>query len=293
MMSEFGHLIEVCDDGLEPAEYAQHTLEKLSIVNYYLQAFDNACKRTKRYGGWIYVDSFSGSGHVRVRSTDRVFEGSALIGLRSGASSVIAIECDARRANVLGQRLAQAELDTAYRIKIGDANEVLPDLVSEISPRTPMFVFHDPEGTELSWQTVRTVATASPRRRRKPEQLINFTAGVLRLLSLESEIPASSKLVLDRFFGNSDWVNVREQRLAGWLEGHETLNEMVELYKGRLKRDVGYNHVLSREIRRENVTRGQLAYHLVFASDHSAAPGIMEAAFSKEFVGQLTLDLDE
>ncbi len=63
-VTEFSHLIEAEDDGLEQASYRQHTLEKLSIVRYYLAGFDKACRRTKRYGGWTFVDSFAGSGLV-------------------------------------------------------------------------------------------------------------------------------------------------------------------------------------------------------------------------------------
>lgn len=288
-MNSLDHLREVSDDGLEPAEYALHTLEKLSIVHYYLDGFDRACTSTKPYGGWTYVDSFAGSGYVRVRPTDRIFEGSALIGLRSGASSVIAIEARNERARVLEQRLARTNLRVDCRVNPGDANEVLGGLLSAVNPRTPVFVFHDPEGTELSWQTVRMVATGSQSRRRKPEQLINFTAGILRLLWLEDEIPRANKHALNRFFGSPDWSELHERRRAGQLLAHEILNEAVEFYKRRLKDELGYRHVVYKGIRRDNVTQGPPAYHLVFASDHEAAPRIMNAAFKKGFVGQLPM----
>ena len=288
-MTSLDHLREVSDDGLEPAEYSLHTLEKLSIVHYYLDGFDRACTRTKLYGGWMYVDSFAGSGYVRVRPTDRIFEGSALIGLRSGASSVVAIEARTERARVLEQRLARTSLGVVYRVQRGDANEVLGGLLSTVNPRTPVFVFHDPEGTELSWRTVEMVAAGGPPRRRRPEQLINFTAGILRLLWLTDEIPHANVLALNRFFGNSDWAELHEQRRGGQLLEHETLNEAVELYKRRLKNCLGYRHVLNKEIRRDSVTQGPPAYHLVFASDHDAAPRIMNAAFEKGFVGQLPM----
>ena len=288
-MSTLDHLREVPDDGLEPAEYALHTLEKLSIAHYYLDGFDRACTSTKPYGGWLYVDSFAGSGYVRVRPTDRIFEGSALIGLRSGASSVVAIEARADRARVLEERLARTNLGVDYQVERADANEVLAGLLSTVNPRTPVFVFHDPEGTELSWQTVTKVATGNPRRRRRPEQLINFTAGILRLLWLKDEIPRANEHVLNQFFGNSDWAELHERRRAGKLLEQDTLHEAVELYKRRLKNDLGYRYVLDKGIRRDRVTQGPPAYHLVFASDHDAAPKIMNAAFEKGFVGQLPM----
>lgn len=288
-MTSLDHLREVSDDGLEPAEYALHTLEKLSIVHYYLDGFDRACTSTKLYGGWMYVDSFAGSGYVRVRPTDRIFEGSALIGLRSGASSVVAIETRRDRVRALEQRLARTNLGVDYQVETGDANKVLGGLLSTVNPRTPVFVFHDPEGTELSWRTVELVATGGPLRRRRPEQLINFTAGILRLLWLEEEVPQANKHALNRFFGNSDWAELHERRRAGQLLEHETLNEAVEFYKRRLKHDLGYRHVVYKGIRRESVTQGPPAYHLVFASDHEAAPRIMNAAFQKGFVGQLPM----
>lgn len=287
-MSELEHLREVPDDGLEPAEYALHTLEKLSIVHYYLDGFDRACTRTKRFGGWTYVDSFAGSGHVRVRATNRIFEGSALIGLRSGASKVIAVEASSERVFALRKRFDRAAAGVQYQVEVGDANRALAPLMSDISPRTPVFVLHDPEGTELSWGTVVAVARCNPQRTRKPEQLINFTAGILRLLWVNKEIPEELVDSLDQFFGSSEWIELHKDRRAGRLRAHETLLEAVRLYESQL-REVGYEQVLSREIRRENVTQGPPAYHLIFASDHDAAPRIMDAAFRKGFVGQLPM----
>lgn len=286
-VDEFSHLNEASNDGGPVAEYGQHTLQKLATVRYYLKAFNTACTRTRWFGGWTFVDTFAGSGLVQVRDTERFFEGSALIGLRSGASVVHAIEFQQAHVNALRQRAQDRGIDARLRTHPGDANKIAPQIVATIRPRTPVFVLQDPEGMELNWSTVEAVARANRgKRKRKPEQLINFTDGILRLFWMEQ--PLSEALVdrLDGYFGTEAWRDIVSDRRAGRLESRETIQAAVNLYKKRLRTDLGYAHVLDREIRRDQVTRGALAYHLVFASDHSDAPRIMQAAFKEVHVGQ-------
>ena len=286
-VDEFSHLYEARSDGLPVAVYGLQTLQKLSTVRYYLVAFDTACKRTKLFGGWTFVDTFAGSGLVRVRGTERNFEGSALIGLRSGASVVHAIELQEDKLKALRQRAEAREINAALRTHVGDANTIAPDLISNIRARTPVFVLQDPEGMELEWANVEAVASASRgKRKRKPEQLINFSDGVLRLFWTKQPLTAVLEDRLDSYFGTDAWREIVRDRSAGGLKSWETIRAAVDLYKKRLRDDLGYSHVLDREIRRDQVTRGPLAYHLVFASDHDAAHRIMRDAFAKVHVGQ-------
>lgn len=286
-MDEFSHLYQASDDGLPMAVYGQHTLQKLATVRYYLEAFNNACKPTRRFGGWTFVDTFAGSGLVQVRGTQQFFEGSALVGLKSGASVVHAIELDEANISALRKRAKDRDLEEALRPHRGDANAIAPAVVATIPPLTPVFVLQDPEGLELEWANVEAVARANQqKRRRKPEQLINFTDGVLRLFWTKQPLTSALENRLDGYFGTDAWRDIVSARRAGRLEPRETIQAAVELYKRRLGDDVGYSHVLDREIRRDMVTRGPLAYHLVFASDHDAAPRIMQDAFKKVHVGQ-------
>ena len=286
-MDEFSHLYEASGDGLPVAVYGQHTLQKLATVRYYLEAFDIACTRTKRYGGWTFVDTFAGSGLVQVRDTERFFEGSALIGLRSGATVVHAVELQQANINALRQRARDRGIGARLQTHPGDANEIAKRIVAKIRPRTPVFVLQDPEGMELQWASVEAVARADGgKRKRKPEQLINFTDGVLRLFWTKQPLTAGLEDRLDGYFGTSSWHDIVRDRSAGRLKPWETVRAAVELYKERLRADIGYAHVLDREIRRDQVTRGALAYHLVFASDHPDAPGIMKNAFGTVHVGQ-------
>ena len=287
-MPEFPHLIEAQDDGLEAASYRQHTLEKLSIEHYYLDGFNTACKRTKRYGGWTFVDSFAGSGLVQVRDTGRIFEGSTLIGLKSGADRVHAVERDARRIRALEQRVAQRGLEHALATHVGDANQLVGPLVATERARTPIFVLHDPEGVELAWRTVESVATARASERRwKPEQLINFTAGVVRLFWLGRDLTPQNVDALDRFFGAGDWRSLLESRRLGEIDAHDAVRSAVDLHKSRLRSELDHAHVLDKPITRDMAGSGSLAYHLIFASDHPDGEKIMKYAFDKALVGQM------
>ncbi len=286
-MDEFSHLYEASGDGLPVSDYRQHTLQKLGTVRYYLEALDAACKRAKPFGGWAFVDTFAGPGLVQVRDTQRYFEGSALIGLRSGASVVHAVELQEARVSALRQRAKDRGLGAALRTHVGDANSIAPDIIAKIPPLTPVFVLQDPEGMELKWSNVKAVARAnSGRRRRKPEQLINFSDGVLRLFWTSQALTPEMEDTLNGYFGSSAWRDIVDDRGAGRLESGQSIRAAVNLYKRRLRDDAGYSYVIDCEIRRDQVTRGQRAYHLVFASDHDAAPRIMRDAFAKVHVGQ-------
>ena len=233
------------------------------------------------------MDSFAGSGLVQVRGSDRLFEGSTLVGLRSGCSQVHAIDRSESKIAALAQRAERQRLDRILRTHVGDANQIIAGIVNETRPRTPVFVLHDPEGMELAWNTVESVASArSGARRYKPEQLINFTAGVGRLFWRERELTGPNAQALNRFFGSEEWREIDQARRNGEIDGGKAIARAVELYKTRLSRDLGYAHVLDKPIHRDMVTRGHLAYHLLFASDVDAAEDIMTYAFGYGFVGQ-------
>lgn len=286
-MDEFSHLYGATGDGLPVSDYRQHTLQKLGTLRYYLEALNSACKRTKLFGGWAFVDTFAGPGLVQVRDTERFFEGSALIGLRSGASVVHAIELQKANVSALEQRAKDRGIDAALRTHVGNANSIAPEIIADIPPLTPVFVLQDPEGMELKWANVRAVARANRERRiRKPEQLINFSDGILRLFWTNQPLTPRMEETLSDYFGSAVWRGIVDDRGSGRLESGQTIRAAVGLYKRQLRDDAGYTCVTDCEIRRDQVTRGQRAYHLVFASDHPDAPGIMEDAFNKVHVGQ-------
>ena len=293
-MDEFPHLYAAEQDGLPCVSYAQHTLEKLSIIRYYLDGFNTACRRTRRYGGWTFVDSFAGPGVVHVDGSGRYFEGSALIGLRSGASVVHAVDTDSKNIAALVKRADAHGLAESLVVQVGDANVRVPELARRIPPRTPLFVLHDPEGMELDWQTVESVAWARRAdRRRKPEQLINFTDGVVRLFWQDAQPPRELIDKLNRYFGTDQWKSIVMGRKRGDLRSGDAVRAALDLYKQRLCKVLGYKHALDKGIRYEKVTMGRLAYHLVFASDHPAAERIMNSAFNRGFVGQQRLPLPD
>jgi three-Cys-motif partner protein len=118
--------------------------------------------------------------------------------------------------------------------------------------------FLDPEGLELSWETVKTLAQVG-----RMDLIINFsTMGINRMARSELNSPNGK---LDRFFGTDEWracyrdhTNATQRRQA-W----------IALYLKRLK---AFGYQVSENPELESIpvhnSRGAQVYSLIFASKH-------------------------
>jgi len=275
----------IAEDGYPARAAASWTEEKLMILESYLNAFAKACQRA---GGWYSVDLFAGTGLNWSTIRDAPINGSALTALEATApraTKVVVAEKNVRAFEALEHRTRQYG-ERVARIN-DDANRVVADLLAHIPKRAPAFAFLDPEGSELEWNTVATIA--EHKRDRSPnkiEQLILFPTdmGFVRLA------PDHPDLVT-RIYGHDRWKGIYARRVADEISADQARSEYVRLY-GQGLSDLGYSTVLDRQITKAN---GAPMYFLLFATDNAAGKSIMDWVFDQvrmrviEELGQTTL----
>jgi three-Cys-motif partner protein len=251
------------------------TLEKLEIVWRYLLAFSNACKRAPAFH---FVDGFSSLG-VNVIGNRRV-AGSPLLALEAEPvfSKCLLMDLDEETVGILQQRTAKYG-DRAV-VRQGDCNvDLVPAMRDVLGPWDPGLVLLDPEGTELAWSTVEAIARFKTRKT-KLEQLILLAThtGWLRMLAKDGTVQDWAAEKMTHMYGNEKWRDIHQARALGRISTDDATTDYVRLYGNGL-RDLGYTHVLDREIRDRGFD-GRLRYFLIFASEHDLGYKIMEHIFN-------------
>jgi three-Cys-motif partner protein len=213
-------MIQPKEDGLLILDSKPHTQRKLEILTYYFKMV-NTSQRDKHQHR-IYIDLFAGTGKNRISS--EVVLGSALSALTSphAPTRFYFNERSSASFEALKQRVNASPHGSKVAMLHGDANDVVDSVVSDIAKNYPSalcIALLDPYGVEdLHWETVEKLAQV-----RRMDLFIYFsTMGIRRNMGIENYG------LIDRFFGTSDWQNVRDSR-----------RRLLELYYHQL-RNVGY-----------------------------------------------------
>ena len=249
------------------------TLDKLKIIEQYLPAYLTA---TYKASERVYIDAFAGPGRNEIKGSGNIVNGSPLIALnaRSAAGKVFDrlyfIELDKTDADELETSLVGRDPHRRAEVIRGDVNTELPRLLGRSSPRSPTFVFLDPEGIDPGWDTIQALA-ASP-----TALLINFPLGMAI-----NRNPDSAKVT--KYFGTEAWRPL-------WEAGSLRASRLLALYKERLS-DLGYVHQVedSRLVKTEGNRR---LYYLIFVSKVPVAQRIMKSVFKQpDAAGQPRMNL--
>lgn len=183
--------------------------EKLNLLAQYLKAYSVIMNEQKK--SWLrayyYIDAFAGSIRPRAKEDEqRYIDGSPLRALQTEPQfdAYWFVDVSPRRVERV-QRLRAEFPDRRIEVRQGNCNDVL---CNEIVPRLPYaskqraFVFLDPYGLQVDWETVRELANT-----RTCDIFINFSVmGVTRLLPRQQN-PASDVVEqLSKVMGNTDWI---------------------------------------------------------------------------------------
>jgi three-Cys-motif partner protein len=263
------------------------------VLGAYLPLFLRAAKSSLHR---VFIDFFSGT----TRNFDRTgqeIRASPWVALQAtdGAGTrfthLLFFEL-APQALALERSLRQAYPNRRFHVVPGDCNlkaiEGLAWLKSEGTPRSgphlgATLAYLDPDGLELRWSTVETVArwcTTAPAgeytRRNRVELLILFPTGPLRRTLPQRGKKAASetqRLQVDTLFGNDEWRVIYQAQREGRVVGEGSWLHYVDLYRLGLKR-LGYRYTSAIEVRN---TKRVVLYHLVFATSNRAGRDIMSA----------------
>lgn len=287
--------LSAIDDNLPMRESGEWVAEKLHYLQRYIQVF-SASMHNKPWRNIRYIDLFSGPGKCLVKDTNSVYLGSPLLALTTEHLFTNYVFVDLHQANIdaLSTRCAALATSATIDYRIGDSNQVVHDMVREITARDEEFIrdrwtslnlaFLDPEGLELEWSSVESLA-----RIKKMDLIIHYSQfGLTR--NMENLYCSSSDTVIDRFFGNRKWREIYAQGRHSDKSIAAIHRQLIDHYKSRLS-DLGYKDVransdLEPEPVVRNSQRNAPLYRLLFASKNDLGHKFWRSVTKKNSYGQ-------
>lgn len=231
-------------DGLPMRDSRQYVDQKLGLLKYYIDLFSTSMK--SKWPLLRYIDLFAGPGKCYVDNRYVAF-GSPLIALSTRFPFGHYIFVDMKQSNLDALKERAQALNPAARIDYhaGDCNKVVSLIKRQIEDEDRSFAakgvgqslnlaFIDPEGLELNWSTVETLASIS-----KMDLIINYSDGGLTRNFLKL-LKSGNSSRIDSFFGDTAWRKIYEANSnANRSVVHRAL---VDHYMGKLNK-LGYKQV--------------------------------------------------
>jgi three-Cys-motif partner protein len=159
------------------------------------------------------------------------------------------------------------EPNRIIRVAQGDGNALIRALLksNEIRQKEATFCLLDQRNIECEWSTL--AALSGYKKTGHKIELLYFLASAWLNRALANR---KDKMPVKKWWGRKDWKEI------------ETMASMnrVERFKERFKKELGYWSVEAWPIYANN-TRNRIMYYMIHATDHPAAPYLMQRAYRK------------
>ncbi len=272
--------ILLASDGLLARNAGDYARRKLAFLEYYCPpAIDATAKKLRR----IYIDLFAGPGLNVIRNSGEELEGGAIRALSSRghrrkdlgftAAHLVNLDRDdhqalERRVGKLVQSGRCMVPESAIGFHLGNANEVLPNLMGRTDPKDYIVVFADIEAPrQLPWTTIQRMKSGG---HKSVDLYILFPLemGLNRLTSY-GDIPIANGEILTAFFGDESWKPALANRTTE-AQGPQFKRELEALYLKKLRTmwDVAVKIMDVRLVGQQGL------YRMLFATNHAAGEGI-------------------
>jgi three-Cys-motif partner protein len=279
------------DDGLPMRSSGPWVAEKLDYLNRYIDIFETSMY-SRPWRRRHYIDLFAGPGKCFVPKTKAVHLGSPLLALTTAHpfTDYFFVDLDHDRIAALQERCSASSVHDRVRYSVGDSNVVVQQIVDHILNidreriagkwSSLNLAFLDPDGLELRWETVATLA--------KPytmDLIIHYPQGGLNRYMARA-YKADAETVVDFFFGGTEWRQIYKEH----GNDHRLL---MDHYKEKLQ-GLGYQEVLrddevGDEPLMRNAEKRAPLYRLLFASKHPLGHDFWRAVTRRNVYGQKRL----
>jgi three-Cys-motif partner protein len=270
------------DDGLPMRESGPWVAEKLDYLKRYIDVFETSMR--KKWSTRHYIDLFAGPGKCVCRKTGLVYLGSPLLALTTEHpfTDYFFADIDPDSISVLQQRCNASPHSTRIRFTGDDANRVARRIVEQIQGIPSLnLAFLDPDGLELQWETVATLAQIE-----RLDLIIHYSQMGLNR-AMPKVFRAESLSDIDHFFGDTEWRTIYEK-----YRRHEEQflhRQLMDYYKRKLRR-LGYRETLrDDEVGAEPLIRNEKnapLYRLLFASKHPLGLEFWQKVVRRDVYGQ-------
>ncbi|MEM0215918.1 MAG: three-Cys-motif partner protein TcmP [Archaeoglobaceae archaeon] len=233
------------------------TILKLALLTYYFDIYTKIIK--SRYKQAFYIDLCAGCGLNYIEETGDIVLGSALLADRiphpnKKFDQLFLMEQNKEYAASL-MKIFQSQQNV--KVLQGDSNRLITNVLSEIEEQQQahFLAFIDPEGTEISWQTIEILLKS------RGDIIINYMcAGIKRIWGKAVEGNEKSIENMNRFFGDDLW------RKSNISDGKQLFNiyfEKVKRFKEKsmqvmVKGPWGFHYHIIFAVRRTGGAQGWL-----------------------------------
>jgi three-Cys-motif partner protein len=205
------------------------------------------------------------------------------------------VDQDPDNITALQKRCSAPPFTAIVDCKTGDGNILVKEIVERIESVDRQYLpgkwsslnlaFLDPDGLELQWQTVATLA-----RLRTMDLIIHYSQGGLNRVMVKA-VSKEADTVVDRFFGGREWRRIYERyrnREVSFIH-----RQLMDHYKEKLQ-GLGYQEVFrDDEVGDEplirNAERNVPLYRLLFASKHPLGQTFWRKITQRDVHGQARL----
>jgi three-Cys-motif partner protein len=287
--------LEPEDDGLPIRDFGPWVVEKLDYLKRYIEIFENSM-HAKPWRERHFIDLFAGTGKCHVVTTRRVCLGSSLLAIKTTHpfTHYFFVDKEPENIAVLRERCNASPISSLIECEARDGNDFVREIVEHIQQVDQRYIpgawsslnlaFLDPDGLELKWETVATLANV-----RTMDLIIHYPQrGLTR--NMGAFIRADETTPADLFFGGTEWREIYERyqsREEGFLH-----RELMDHYKGKLQQ-LGYRQVFrDDETGDEPLTRNSRhtpLYRLLFASKNPLGNDFWQKVTRRDAHGQIRL----
>jgi three-Cys-motif partner protein len=243
-----------------------------------------------------YIDLFAGSGKCFVEKQGKHHLGSPLLALTTEHpfTNYYFVDSDPQNIETLRERCKASPLASNIQYFVGDGNIKVQEITHYIANIDRQFIqgrwsslnlaFLDPDGLELEWKTVATLAQVN-----RMDLIIHYSQNGLTR-NLEQCYNSEGETVIDRFFGDRMWRQIYQDSKTSQLKVHRLL---IDYYKAKLQ-GLGYVEVLRDDETGDeplirNAKKNAPLYRLLFASKHELGHDFWKSVTRKDVYGQKRL----
>jgi three-Cys-motif partner protein len=247
---------------------------KLECFADYIEAYTSALGKDR----YCYLELYANGGKCLGKETDCIIDDSALRALATKRKfdHYIFIAKDPDDAESLEQ--LTASYDSEVKIITGNCvNEKVLQQAFDLIPRSASsLALIDPPGyRQLRWSTIKKLAAhGQDWKGHKVELLILFPLEMALLRNLTRPECQSS---ITRLYGNRQWQEISQKRLAGKISSEKMRNKLVKLFRAGLK-ELGYKYV--EDFKPASPSTHPL-YHVISANDSGRRMKLISEAWGK------------
>ncbi|MGY1946158.1 three-Cys-motif partner protein TcmP [Nocardia asiatica] len=261
-------------------KWSYWTKNKLQILGDYAPAFNTASKKRSER---LYLDLMAGRPENEERLTGEKIDGSArrVLSAEPGFTRHVFFELPPNAARLDAALTAQFR-DKSFEVVPGDSNVTIDAALDRLRPLNwaPTFAFIDQQAAEVWWETLTKIARfKGPDARTKPELwLLMSPTMTAKGVSTRGTNSSAFRDRVTRLYGTRNWLNIQDAREGNLITADQYREEMTNLMRFRMAKDLGYAYTHRIPMRMEN---GTTIYDMVFATDHYAGDRIMRHLYKR------------